>query len=235
MENEQKSGFLLVNKPVDWTSFDIVGKLRGITGIRKIGHAGTLDPFATGLLIIAIGRAATKQIDNFMKLDKTYRTTFVFGATTPSLDTETEVEIDDNFNPENLTEKIDAALPDFTGTISQIPPIYSAIKKDGKRAYKSARGGEIVELDPRQVTIHEFKRLSNPIKTEHGYAVDFEIHVGSGTYIRSLSRDLAESVGTLGYTSKLERTSIEKYKLENASEIADITKDNWQDKLFEVA
>jgi len=154
-----KSGFLLIDKPINWTSFDIVAKLRSITGIKKIGHAGTLDPFATGLLIVAIGRDATKQIDRIVASNKTYEAEFVIGATTESLDTETEAIIDPNM-PEISQDQIVKAMTELTGEIDQIPPMYSAIKIDGKRLYKLARKGEEIEREPRHVTIHEFKLIN---------------------------------------------------------------------------
>jgi len=221
------SGFILIDKPVDWTSFDVVAKLRGITGIKKIGHAGTLDPFATGLLIVAIGRDATKHIDSFMGMSKEYVAEFIIGASTASFDTETEVVIDENM-PEISQDQIIAAMKQLTGAIDQIPPMHSAIKVGGKRLYKLARKGEDVERKPRSVKINKFD-LINDIRSEGKQLIlKVRIQCSSGTYVRALARDLAAILGTTGYTRELRRTKIGDYDVSDAIKMDQINDKTWQ-------
>lgn len=220
-----ENGFILIDKPAGITSFGVVARLRKVTGIKKIGHAGTLDPFATGLLIVAIGREATKQIDSFLKRDKTYTATFVLGETTASLDPETPTEVDAGFDPAAITlEKLKNAAATQTGTITQIPPIYSAIKINGERAYKMARAGEAVEMKARPATIHEFDILS--FETV-GQTVEVKVIVdcASGTYIRSLARDMAAELGTLGYVTELCRLTIGEHSVSAALKLGDVGPD----------
>jgi len=221
------SGFILIDKPVDWTSFDVVAKLRGITGIKKIGHAGTLDPFATGLLIVAIGRDATKHIDSFMGMSKEYVAEFIIGASTASFDTETEVVIDENM-PEISQDQIIAAMKQLTGAIDQIPPMHSAIKVGGKRLYKLARKGEDVERKPRSVKINKFD-LINDIRSEGKQLIlKVRIQCSSGTYVRALARDLAAILGTTGYTRELRRTTIGDYDVSDAIKMDHINDKTWK-------
>lgn len=216
---------LLMNKPYTWTSFDVVGKMRSVIrqrmGIRKIkiGHAGTLDPLATGLLILCTGKF-TRRIDEFQGLEKEYTGTFRLGATTPSFDLETEVN--STFPTESLVgseEKIYQAALHFTTTFDQIPPQYSAIKVDGKRAYESARKDINVEIKARQVTISAFEitRISLP-------EVDFRVVCSKGTYIRSLARDFGELLGCGAHLSALCRTRIGSFYLRDAFELDDFQK-----------
>ncbi|WP_226389489.1 tRNA pseudouridine(55) synthase TruB [Penaeicola halotolerans] len=200
---------LLLDKPLQWTSFDVVKKVRGAIKIKKVGHAGTLDPLATGLLILCTGKM-TKQIDTFQAQEKEYEGTFVLGATTASYDLETEVE--NVISVDHLTEKqILEAITQLTGDIMQIPPAHSAIKIDGKRVYESARKGKEVKIDPRPVTVHKFEltRVALP-------EIDFKIICSKGTYIRSLARDLGEILGVGAYMSALRRTRIGNFKIEDA-------------------
>jgi tRNA pseudouridine55 synthase len=192
---------LLVNKDLGWTSFDAVRKLRSAMRIKKVGHAGTLDPLATGLLIICTGKF-TKKINDYMAQEKEYTGTITIGATTPTYDLESEPR--DHKPTEQLTtEMIQAATAPFIGTIQQLPPAHSAIKKDGKRLYELARAGKEVVLEPRTVTIREFEltRIELP-------EVDFRVVCNTGTYIRSLANDFGASLGVGGYLSKLCRTRI---------------------------
>lgn len=221
------SGFLLIDKPVDWTSFDVVAKLRNITNIKKIGHAGTLDPFATGLLIIAIGRESTREIDKLMGLDKEYLAEFVLGATTASLDTETDIEVDANM-PDISQDQILQAMQELTGELKQIPPMHSAIKIGGKRLYKMARKGEEVERKPRAVRIDEFELINDIRKKDGQLIIEVRIKCSSGTYIRAIARDLAEKLGTTGYCRALKRTKISKFKVQDSIEMSDINSENWQ-------
>ncbi len=216
METPQPEGrLLLVNKPYEWTSFDVVRKLRYKLKVKKIGHAGTLDPLATGLLILCVGKM-TKQIDSFMGLEKEYTGKFVIGQTTETLDLESEptppVDIA-AITPENLN----AAAETLTGEIEQLPPAHSAIKIKGQRAYTLAREGKEVELKKRAVTISAFE-----ITAIHLPDVSFRIVCSKGTYIRSLARDFGVALGVGAYLSELCRTRIGPHLLEDALTIEEI-------------
>ncbi len=208
---------LLIRKPFRWTSFDVVNKLRYKLGIKKIGHAGTLDPLATGLLIICSGKM-TKQIDQFMGLEKEYTGKFVVGQTTPSYDLETEVSPAVDISHISESDILNATKP-LTGNIMQIPPLHSAIKVDGKRAYKLARKGSDKELSPREVTVREFEITNIALPS-----VSFRIVCSKGTYIRSLARDFGQGLGVGAYLSELCRTRIGDFKLENALTIEEVEK-----------
>lgn len=200
---------LLINKPLNWTSFDVVKKIRALTRVSKIGHAGTLDPLATGLLIICTGKF-TKKINEYMGQPKTYTGSFTLGATTASYDLEQTPE---NFkNITHLTNEIihQATLP-FIGNILQMPPQHSAIKKDGKRLYEMARKGIEVKVDPRPVTITEFTITKIELPVVH-----FKVICSTGTYIRSLANDFGEKLQTGAYLSSLCRTAIGDFSLNNA-------------------
>lgn len=208
---------LLLNKPYNWTSFDVVGKLRNsFKPLKlKVGHAGTLDPLATGLLIICTGKL-TKQIDSFQAEEKEYTGTFTLGATTPSYDLETEV--DATFDISQLTDEIILNnVEHFTGDLDQYPPAHSAIKVDGERLYLKARRGETVELKTRKVTISEFEitRIELP-------EVDFRVVCSKGTYIRSLAHDFGKSLNNGAYLSQLRRTKSGNFKIEDAYEIMEL-------------
>jgi tRNA pseudouridine55 synthase len=192
---------LLINKPLQWTSFDVIGRTRKITRIKKVGHAGTLDPLATGLLIVCTGKF-TKRINEFMGQEKEYTGSFTIGATTPTYDLESEPG---NFKPTDLIteEQVKAATLSFTGTIQQVPPAHSAIKQGGKRVYEMARRGEEVKMEPRTVTIREFEitGVEKPL-------VYFRVVCTTGTYIRSLAFDFGNALGCGAYLSSLCRTRI---------------------------
>lgn len=192
---------LLIDKPLQWTSFDVVQKLRNIIRIKKIGHAGTLDPLATGLLIICTGKF-TKRINEFMAQEKEYTGSITLGATTPTYDLESDPE---NFKSiDDLTEeKIKATTLGFTGEIQQIPPAHSAIKIGGKRVYELARQGKEVKIEPRTVTIKEFEitKIELPL-------VYFRVVCTTGTYIRSLAKDFGDALGCGAHLSSLCRTRI---------------------------
>ena len=209
---------LLFDKPIGWTSFDIVRKVRNLIKIPKVGHAGTLDPLATGLLIVCTGKF-TKKINDYMGMEKEYVGTFTLGSTTPSYDLETEPV---NFKDTNhLTEEaIYAATKEFTGDIMQMPPQHSAIKKDGKPLYLSARKGIEVKVDARPVTIKEFviTQIELPI-------VHFKVVCSTGTYIRSLANDFGEALGVGGYMSSLCRTRIGEFKNVDATSIEQFEKE----------
>ena len=209
---------LLIDKPLEWTSFQAVNKIRwhikqkfGLKKI-KVGHAGTLDPLATGLLIICTGKE-TKNINIYQGQIKEYTGTFTLGATTPSYDLETEVN--ETFPIEHITEDIlTEATKNFLGEIDQKPPIFSAIKKDGKRLYELARKGETTEIQSRKVTIEEFK-LTNKILPK----IDFKVICSKGTYIRSLAYDFGLAVNSGAHLSKLRRTKIGEFSVDNALSI----------------
>lgn len=203
---------LLINKPLHWTSFDAVKKIRNLVKIKKVGHAGTLDPLATGLLIICTGKF-TKKINEYMAQEKEYTGTFTLGATTPTYDLESKPE---NFHAvENITaEMIEAATKEFTGEILQVPPAHSAIKVDGKRVYELARKGKEVKLEPRKVFIKEFEITKIEIPVIH-----FRVVCSTGTYIRSLANDYGKSLGCGAYLSSLCRTRIGNFLLNDAKTI----------------
>jgi len=200
---------LLLDKPIGWTSFDLVKKVRNLTRVIKVGHAGTLDPLATGLMIVCTGKF-TKSIDGYMGMQKEYTGTLVLGATTPTYDLESEPE---NFKSiEALTnELIQKATIPFIGEIFQMPPQHSAIKKDGRRLYESARLGIEVKVDPRKVIIESFEitKINLP-------QVEFKVVCSTGTYIRSLVKDFGEALQVGAYMSALRRTRIGEFKIEDA-------------------
>lgn len=203
---------LLIDKPLKWTSFDAVKKVRIQTKISKVGHAGTLDPLATGLLIICTGKY-TKQINTYMAQEKEYTGTITLGATTPTYDLESEPE---DFKPfEQLTEADlhQATLP-FIGEIEQIPPAHSAIKKDGVPMYKLARKGKEVKLDPRKITIKSFE-----ITKVEGAVLHFKVVCSTGTYIRSLAHDYGKALGCGAHLSSLRRTKIGDFHVDDAQTI----------------
>lgn len=215
--NFSEGEMLLINKPYQWTSFDVVGKIRNaLKPLKlKVGHAGTLDPLATGLLIVCTGKL-TKKIDQFQAQEKEYTGTMVLGATTPSYDMETEV--DQTFDWSILTEvQIKEATQNFMGDIEQYPPAHSAVKVNGERLYVKARLGEAVELRTRQVNITAFDitRVDLP-------EIDFRVVCSKGTYIRSLIHDLGKVLNNGAYLSKLKRTKNGNYSLNDAFEVVDL-------------
>ncbi|MDX2194794.1 MAG: tRNA pseudouridine(55) synthase TruB [Cytophagales bacterium] len=206
---------LLVNKPKDWTSFDVVNKLRYSTKVKKIGHAGTLDPMATGLLIICTGKK-TKEIDAYQAQEKEYTGTFTFGHTTPSYDSETQYNGTYDYSHidnEMLVQNTEA----FKGNIMQFPPAYSAVKVQGKKLYELARKGKSVEVQPRQVVVSTFD-ITNIRMPE----VDFKIVCSKGTYIRSIANDYGKYCKSGAYLSALCRTRIGEYKLSKAYELTNL-------------
>jgi tRNA pseudouridine55 synthase len=211
---------LLVNKPYNWTSFDVVGKLRNAFKPLKlkVGHAGTLDPLASGLLIICTGKM-TKQIDTFQAQEKEYTGTMILGETTPSYDMETEA--DQKFDISHITEEqIENTCKQFIGDIQQYPPAHSAIKIDGERLYQKARRGEDVELRLRSVTITEFEITGIALPE-----VNFRVVCSKGTYIRSLVHDFGKALNNGAYLSKLRRTRSGDYKIEDAREVMELVEE----------
>ena len=214
---------ILIDKPLDWTSFQVVNKIRWLIrstfGIKKIkvGHAGTLDPLASGLLILCTGKM-TKSIEQFIGQEKEYTGTFTLGSTTPSYDLETEV--DNTFPTDHITEELlQATLNQFVGTIDQYPPVFSALKKDGKRLYEFAREGIEVEIPARKVNIHSFELTQKVIPK-----VDFKVICSKGTYIRSLANDFGKALNSGAHLSALRRTRIGEFNIEHAISIEDFEK-----------
>lgn len=203
---------LLFDKPLEWTSFDVVRKVRNLIRVKKVGHAGTLDPLATGLLIVCTGKF-TKKINEYMGMEKEYTGTFTLGAVTPTYDLEAAPT--DQKSIAHLTpEMIHAATLPFTGDIMQVPPAHSAIKKDGKPVYLAARKGIDVVLEPRPVTIHSFQieKIDLPV-------VHFRVVCSTGTYIRSLANDFGAELGVGAYMSSLRRTRIGAFNVEDAMQM----------------
>ena len=219
-----KNGQILVfDKPLEWTSFQLVNKVRWLIrkscGIKKIkvGHAGTLDPLATGVLVICTGKF-TKRIPELQGTEKEYTGTFTLGATTPSFDMETEV--DKTFETSHISkENLEEAADKFTGEIEQVPPVFSALKKDGKRLYEYARKGEEVKVESRPVTIKEFE-VDAPRFPE----VDFRIVCSKGTYIRSMANDFGLALNSGAYLSSLKRTRVGEFDIENALDLESFEK-----------
>jgi tRNA pseudouridine55 synthase len=219
-------GLLLVDKPAGWTSFDVVNYVRRIVANAegkkpkntKVGHTGTLDPFATGLLVLLIGKEYTRRAGELAKLDKTYELTMRLGETSTTGDPEGEVTIVSDTAPDQTA--ILEALKQFRGPIEQVPPAYSAIKVDGQRAYKLARAGKAVVLEARPVTIHRLELI------EYVYPeVKLVADVSSGTYIRTLSEDIGAVLGTGAYTSRLRRLQVGTFNSADAATVEDLDAD----------
>jgi len=208
--NYNEGAVLLVRKPFGWSSFKVINTLRPILGIKKMGHSGTLDPRADGLLIICSGKA-TKSVTEFQELPKTYRATITFGASTPSYDLETPFDQKADWRHLNKATIEEALKNHFKGTVTQKPPIYSAIKKDGVRLYMLARSGKTTDIPKRRVTFYNIDIVRCDLP-------DLEVKVtcSKGTYIRSMAHDLGKAVGSLAHLSALTRTAIGKYKNEDA-------------------
>lgn len=222
-EDFKEGQILLFDKPLGWTSFQVVNKVRWL--IRKschikkikVGHAGTLDPLASGLLIICTGKF-TKKIEEYQGQEKEYTGTFSLGATTPSYDLETE--IDQTYPIDHISQKdIDTATTQFIGQIDQIPPVFSALKKDGKRLYEYARSGEEVEVKSRKVEISEFEITTNRLPE-----LDFRVACSKGTYIRSLANDFGFALNTGAHLSTLRRTRIGTFHVDDALDVESFEK-----------
>ena len=222
-----EDGIILVDKPAGWTSFDVVAKIRGNIrrhyteqGIKptkrqlKVGHAGTLDPFATGLLVILLGDA-TKKATEFLKLDKIYEAEIILGKISTTGDPEGDITTQSDIQPSR--NDVEAALGAFQGDITQRPPLFSAIKINGQRAYKLARDGKEVEIPERTVTIHSLELLTYDYPS-----LKIRTHVGSGTYIRSLAVDIGTALGTGAYCAALRRTQIAAWSIDDAQQVKDV-------------
>jgi len=214
---------LLIDKPFGWTSFDLVRKVKNLIRTKyslkkiKVGHAGTLDPLASGLLIVCTGKA-TKRISEIQGQEKTYTGTITLGGTTPSYDLETEVDI--NYETSHLTEGlIKEVTKKFIGEIDQKPPIYSALKRGGERLYEKARRGEKIEIESRKVSVSKFE-----ISSIENLNVHFEIKCSKGTYIRSIANDFGAALNSGGYLTKLCRTAIGDHQLSEGFDIESFEK-----------
>lgn len=219
-------GFINLNKPAGITSHGAAEKIKKLTGVRRVGHAGTLDPFATGVLVVAIGKA-TKLVEFLRKDDKEYEAVICLGATSDTYDgtgqlTETPPPV-----PIPSGAQINSLLQQFTGEITQMPPKFSAIKIHGTPAYKLARAGEEVELAPRQITIHSIKLLEyrSPLVT-------LKVHCSAGTYIRSLAYDIGARLKTGAYLAALHRTKAGIFSIKDSVDLVDLTADNWKNYLM---
>jgi tRNA pseudouridine55 synthase len=201
---------LPIDKPVGETSHDVVDAVRRYTGVQKVGHAGTLDPMATGLLIVLVARPATRLQAAFMAFPKTYVGTMRLGERTPSHDRETDVS--ERVDASHLTsDDLEAAASSFRGTINQVPPMYSAVQVEGERLYEKARRGETVDRPPRQVEVDAFE-----FGEREGRDVRFRVECSKGTYVRSLARDVGENLGVGAHLVELRRTAIGPYRVEEA-------------------
>ena len=206
---------LLVDKDLDWTSFDVVKKIKNIIKCKKVGHAGTLDPLATGLLIICTGKN-TKKINDIQNQDKVYTGEFILGKSTPSHDLETEFNSQKDIK--NITsDRIEEVSKRFVGEQLQRPPKFSAVKVNGKRAYKYARDNEEVKIKEKNINIYEFKITEFNLPN-----ISFKISCTKGTYIRSIARDFGEKLGCGAVLSKLRRTEIGNYNVEDAFKVNDL-------------
>lgn len=221
-------GFLYIDKPAGITSHDVVDLVRRHTGERRVGHAGTLDPFATGLLIVGVGREATKRLSGFLGQDKTYEAVMVLGASSDTQDL-----------TGTLTPETGAVMPDkavlartmakFTGEISQLPPMYSAKKIKGRKLYELARKGEEAARQPVTVTIRELELLSyEPPRAS------FRVRCSSGTYVRTLAHDIGDVLETGAYLESLRRTAVGDISVAQAAKLAELTPENWRDRLLPI-
>lgn len=228
-------GFLLIDKPEGITSFGVIARIRRVTGVRRIGHAGTLDPFATGLLVVGVGRSCTKRLSEVVGKEKAYEAVAVLGA---SSDTQDKTGAVIEFESERVNEwkngggmptetEIRGAMAAFTGTIAQIPPMYSAKKVAGKKLYELARKGEEIERKPVDVTIHELTLTSY----DHP-RLAFRVRCSAGTYVRTLAHDIGKALETGAYLESLRRTAIGDFSVEKAAKLEAVTPENWREKLF---
>lgn len=218
------SGVVLVDKPAGWTSHDVVGRIRKLAGTRKVGHAGTLDPMATGVLVVGINRA-TRLLTHIVGVSKTYTATIRLGLSTTTDDADGEL-VETRFANAVTSERLQEEVAALTGAIDQVPATVSAIKVDGRRAYDRARSGEDVALQARPVTVHRFE-VGEIRRIDGGKVVDVdvEVEVSSGTYVRALARDLGEALDVGGHLTALRRTAVGPYRIENALTLEQLAED----------
>ncbi len=227
-KNKKDFGFILIDKETGPTSHDIIYKLRKITGIKKIGHAGTLDPFASGLMIIAIDRRATREIEKFVKLDKKYLANIILGKETDTYDRDGKTI--SSYSGEKIPkQRIKEVVLKIKDQTEQIPPMYSAKKINGKKLYELDRKNIEIERKPQSIKIFCIK-----IKKYNWPELQLDIHCSSGTYIRTIANDLGKELGCGAYLKELRRTSIQKYKVKKAKKIREINSNNWKKYLFNI-
>jgi tRNA pseudouridine55 synthase len=219
-------GFILINKPAGITSHDVVDKLREITKIKRIGHAGTLDPFATGLLILGIGREFTKKLSIFQKKDKEYIATLRLGAESDTFDKEGKI-VEKKVEKIPERKEVEEVLKSFLGEIEQIPPVFSAKKIKGKKLYELARKGIKVQPKPQKVKIYEISILEYKFPY-----LKIKVKCSSGTYIRSLANDIGKKLGCGAYVEELVRTKIGEFSLKSAVELSKLSPQNWKSFLI---
>jgi len=231
-------GFILIDKPMDWTSHDVVARIRGIVRKAKlieakkpkVGHAGTLDPFATGLLIVGVGREATKRIDEFKGMKKEYVATITLGATSDTYDRTGEISNQASSTRNQMTEnEVKTVLDSFIGKQEQLPPMYSAKKIGGKKLYELARKGIEIERQPSEIEIYEIELLDYAWPT-----IEINVTCSTGTYIRTLAHDIGQKLGTGAYCEELRRTRIGEYRVEDAVGVEELTVDNIGDFVMNI-
>jgi tRNA pseudouridine55 synthase len=221
------SGFLIINKKSGPSSHDVISELRRITGIRKIGHAGTLDPFASGVLICAVSREATKRIRKFVEMEKEYKAEIFLGAKSDTYDRTGKIS-DMKINPDHLDQEfVEKIVKDFIGKQKQLPPMYSAVKVRGKKLYELAREGKTSLRPPTDIEIFDIEILAYEFPK-----LNLKVKCSSGTYIRSLAFDIGEKLKCGAYLNELSRTKIGEFKAEDAIKIRDLTEDNWRNFLL---
>jgi len=221
------SGFIIINKPLGITSHDVIDKLRKITGLKKIGHAGTLDPFATGVLICAIGREATREISWFVKMDKEYEAEIRLGAASDTYD-RTGAIINYELSITNYElDNIKSILKGFVGKQKQVPPMYSAKKVGGKKLYQLARAGKEIKRQPAEIEIYNIELL----KYKWPF-LNIKVKCSSGTYIRSLAHDIGQKLGSGAYLNELKRIAVGDFNIDQAIDLKNLDKNNWSDFVF---
>jgi len=223
-----KPGFLLVKKPKNITSHDVVDRLRKISGIKKIGHSGTLDPFATGLLILGIGKGATKKLSRFLKADKEYIGLLKLGAVSDTFDKTGKI-LEKEKIKKPTKDEVKKVLESFLGEINQTPPLFSAQKIKGKPLYRLARKGIKIKPRAKKVKVNKIEILNYSFPY-----LKIKVKCSSGTYIRSLANDIGKTLGCGAYLEELKRTKIGSYSLEKAVELSKINKENWQKFLYKL-
>lgn len=223
-------GFLIINKPAGPTSHDMVDRIRRLTGVKTVGHAGTLDPFASGVLLIGVGREATREFIKLVGLDKKYRATLRLGATSDTDDRTGRIQ-EQQLTTKFQNSDIEVVLQKFTGQIRQVPPMYSAKKIAGQRLYELAREGKTVERQPVAIEIYSIDIVNYQLPTTHSSLV-LDIHCSSGTYIRGLARDIGAALGCGAYLEELERTAVGPFKIEEAAKTETLNAENWKNQLI---
>lgn len=228
---ESVAGVLNIGKPAGWTSHDVVARLRRITGVRRVGHAGTLDPMATGVLVVCVGRA-TRVVEYLAEETKDYRATIRFGQITDTWDAEGQVVAERDAS--GLTrDAVEGALESFRGTIQQVPPMYSALKRAGRPLYRLAREGITVERPPRQVTIHHLQLAEwHPAEQDGTPVAVLEVRCSKGTYIRSLAHDLGQALGPGGHLTGLVRTAVGSLTVRDAVSLDRLAEGDWREHLL---